>query len=130
MSVNYYSYAVIGCQIPKEKLYQEKTIRIEHHHPVHPVDKYCSICGKELEETIVEEICIEDKIDELEVVYSTDQEEIFIGFSIGAKDGFEFKFMDISNTLTMKEDVKKELEPLGLWDEEKFGLYVIQCCSY
>ena len=130
MSVDYHSYAVIGCQIPKEKLHQEKTIRIEHHHPVSKGDHYCSICGKFLHEKITEEICIEDKIDELEVVYSTDQEEIFIGFSIGAKDGFEFKFMDISNILTMKEDVKKELEPLDLWDEEKFGLYVIQCCSY
>jgi hypothetical protein len=37
---------------------------------------------------------------------------------------------DISDIQAIKEQMQAKLEPLGLWDESKFGLWSILYCSY
>ena len=41
-------------------------------------------------------------------------------------------FLDISNINIeeVKTKMREKLEPIGLWDEETFGLWSVQYCSY
>ncbi len=130
MSVSYYSYAVIGCQIPLGKLFKEEVVEFVHRHTTLPDTNFCPICGEVVRKKEVVEIDLEDKLGVLELIWSTDQREAFIGYFVKADDGTPSRFMDISNTLQMKEDIKNILSPLGMWDEKKFSLYVVQYCSY
>lgn len=45
------------------------------------------------------------------------------------KDEFDMldRYDDIEQ---LKEELKAKLEPHGLWDEESFGIWIIQYCSY
>ena len=130
MSVSYYSYAVIGCEVEIEKATVTKRYNHIPSHKVLPEDFFCRECGEMVKEEVKVNVELEDKLGVLELVWSTDQEKAFISYFIKVDDNMQFRFMDISNTLQMKEDIEKVLEPLEMWDEEKFGLYVVQYCSY
>ena len=130
MSVTYYSYAVIGCQIPLSKLYEEKIITYEHRHTTLPDTNFCPICGEVIRKTEVEEVDFELSV--LELIWSTDRREAFIGYfmRVADFDAKHFGFMDVSDIPSMKENIRTILSPLNLWDESKFSLYIVQYCSY
>ncbi len=132
MSASYYSYAVIGCQIPLGKLFKEKIVTYEHRHTTLPDTNFCPTCGEVIRKTEVEEIDFEGKLGVLELIWTTDQREAFIGYFIKVAnyDTKQFGFMDISDVSSMKENIRTILSPLNLWDESKFSLYIVQYCSY
>jgi hypothetical protein len=61
----------------------------------------------------------------------TEGENYFFGYAVGGGDihygGEEFK--EIPNISALKEKLKNELQPLGLWHEERFGLYCVVSVS-
>ena len=133
MSTTCYSYAVIGCQVPREKLFKEEIVTYKHRHTTLPDTNFCPTCGEVIRTKEVEEISIEDKIGEFKLVWSTDQKEAFVGMVVETDYDSNTNFIgitdpeDISN---IRYNLKEVLEPLGMWSEIKFGLYAVQYISY
>ena len=70
----------------------------------------------------------------LPLVYDTDQKNCWIAIrkkKVGGYNKDEFDMLDPTDDIDkLKEELKTKLEPHGLWDEESFGIWVIQYCSY
>ena len=135
MSTACYSYAVIGCQVSREKLFKEEIITYKHRHTTLPDTNFCPTCGEVVRKKEVEEIDIDDKIGEFELVWSTDQKEAFIGKVAEDSDrenvgNLNPTFMEDPDIFDIKCDLGEVLKPLGMWDESKFGLYAVQYISY
>tara|TARA_Y100000034_G_scaffold37672_2_gene46322 strand:- start:2476 stop:2889 length:414 start_codon:yes stop_codon:yes gene_type:complete len=137
MSAVWHSYAVIGILIDKDKLYKEaKTVKaFAHNHP--RTMKFCPDTGKELWKEVREPIPEWDESETLgsfKVHTSTDSHDHVVG--IIAADEAEMRGSGVDftklpdNLADEKYKLKELLEPLGLWDESKFGLYSILYCSY
>ena len=48
-----------------------------------------------------------------------------------ANDRDEATMMQIPHDLkSIKNEMRDQLSPLGLWEEDKFGLWAVQHCSY
>lgn len=63
----------------------------------------------------------------------TDEDSIFIGVVVStgsSNGGEETEFLPMPDVDKIRSDLRGCLEPLGLWDESKFGLYVNLYCSY
>lgn len=127
MSVDYYSYAVLGVELPVDKLY--RTVVREHkEHKVTPGMKYCPVCGEQAFVEVKEALFDEDeqRVGGLDLIWSTDEEQAFVGL-VAVEREICFKVDSLDG---IKAWLREELEPFGLWDEDKFGLYAVQYCSY
>jgi hypothetical protein len=63
--------------------------------------------------------------------WGTDQESVFLGIVSGTgSDNEEADFMEVPDIEATKMSLKGALDPLGLWDESKFGIYTVLYCSY
>jgi len=131
MSTVCYSYAVIGCQVPREKLFKEEIITYKHRHTTLPDTNFCPTCGEVIRKKEVEEIDIDDKIGEFKLVWSTGQEEAFVGIVSEVDSDSNFiEITDSEDISNIRYNLKNVLEPLGMWSEIKFGLYAVQYISY
>lgn len=133
MSVDYNAYAVLGVMIPKEKLFRISTVPHEEH-PIPEGAEFCPKCGKRVSVTEKTPIYEEgsrqnnwtDLLGSFPIVWGTDQEEAYVGE--WTRNGR--KPIVPSSFETIKAKLREVLEPLGLWDEETFGLYAVLYCSY
>jgi hypothetical protein len=69
----------------------------------------------------------------LEVACGTDQENWYIGCVVetgSSNGGCEEAFISLPDIEELKKALRISLEPHGLWDESKFGLYSVLYCSY
>jgi hypothetical protein len=69
----------------------------------------------------------------IEITYSTDRRRRFVGRVVNtcSSDSDEdVGFSKVLDTETLKESLRVLLEPVGLWDEDKFGIYSVLYCSY
>ena len=130
MSTACYSYAVIGCQVPREKLFKEDIVTYKHRHATLPDTNFCPTCGEVIRTKEVQEVDIEDKIGEFKLVWSTDQKEAFIGVVVEASDSIDILFIEDLDITRYGSSLREVLKPLGMWDESKFGLYAVQYISY
>ena len=59
-------------------------------------------------------------------------EDLVFGFGVdgtNSNGGATMDFCTIPDTELLKKNLKKALEPYGLWEENKFGLYTILYCG-
>jgi hypothetical protein len=153
MGVDFTPYAIIGVKLATEEVYKKehKSVGTNERCKCTPKtqsrDVYCSGCGAQLyRKESVYTIYFPDLSEEdlweiaydgwrdLDVVvdnYMTEGENYFFGYAVGGGDihygGEEFK--EIPNISALKEKLKNELQPLGLWHEERFGLYCVVSVS-
>lgn len=69
----------------------------------------------------------------LSTAYGTDQNSWYIGFvsETGShRCGRDEVFESLPDINSLKDQLKMFLEPLGYWDEDKFGLYTVLHSSY
>jgi hypothetical protein len=140
MGVDYYAKSIIGVRIPNP------TVKKQVRGCEHPESKakFCPECGKPMyfqEEgyhPIIEALDEYDskKVTKLKLVWSTDQEEAYVGFfkggsdssrSGGANEAAKVDLPDI-NIQELKDALQKELKEL--YNEKNFGLWTILYCSY
>lgn len=146
MSVSYSSYAVIGVKIdPKKLVITEKVRNCSCEVKNIEKKKFCSSCGKKV---FVEEDTYIPQYDDdahkkdfpfyyslcgFPLIYNTDNIDAFVAFICCECDDYnDNPFSDLSNINIeeVKTKMREKLEPMGLWNEENFGLWAVQYCSY
>lgn len=140
MGVDYYATALIGCEVPRDVFFRTVKKRGCRSELVEGA-QFCPSCGKPtwIEEEMGPWEVLEDdhklglhlkgKAGEIvRFAFTTDEKRGFAGlYRIGAgDDAGRLPWPD----RCVKEATREALEPLGLWDEESFGLWAVQYCSY
>jgi hypothetical protein len=138
MGVDYYSYLVIGCLIDEDNFKIPTKVRtcdcvvdgIEDM-------KFCSSCGDDVwkeDYDFVEDYSEKESFLGIPLVYDTDYRNCWIAIrkkEVGGYHKDESAMLDPSDDIDkLKKELKEKLEPHDLWDEESFGIWVIQACSY
>ena len=131
MSVDYYSNAVIGCEVPVEKLYRKVIVKHTEHNWTQG-DRYCPVCGEEIETTVEKPIFNDtnNTIGKFELVWSTDNVRAFVGLASEDDGDSTHKPVKLPSIEALESELASVLNPLGLWDADKFGLYSVLYCSY
>jgi len=139
MGVSYSAYTVVGIRVKEHQLYKEKRIR-ECKHPFVEDARFCPVCGKSMFSVEYESIAGYDEgsVEFLgfDVYGGTLNEDdsigtdIFIGVGCLVDDEYEPKKFDLLNEEEVRNELKKKLEPLGLWNEKDFGIWTVLYCSY
>jgi len=149
MGADYSSYAVVGVEIDQSKLFTTEKVRgcKCDMGDVNPeTTKFCPLCGKEVwkeEETPIPAYnedadsgpfyrCLGPYM----LVFTTDYRRCFAGVILcGPADGDrgdeDALMAELPYDLkSIRDEMRRQLEPLGLWQEDKFGLWAVQHCSY
>lgn len=129
------SHTVIGIQIEKNDLYEETETR-GCKHPVSK-SKFCPECGqpvwnKDSKPVAAYDDCRE-KLGGFDLVHVSCESDQYIiaGWQIEASSGNENPaFSKPPNFEAIKAKMKVVLEPLGFWEENKFGIYAVLYESY
>lgn len=135
MSVNYYAYAVIGCEVPVEKLYEDFAV-LHKAHPAPPDAVFCPTCGKPMREWRRRPIFNDeyDTLNGITIWWGTDHERAVVGYGASTRptQRKDIAHIDIDTNRIdeFRRELKEKLSLLDLWDESKFGLYAISYCSY
>ena len=144
MGVDYSSYAVIGIEIDETKIVKETFKRKAFKHNFPENIKFDPQTGKKLwEESELPAVYFEDgkmyAKDEdavnlhqygFSIFTNTDDQRKVIGFGLCADDDADVRFDNAIDMGLIEARLGELLEPFGLWDQSKFGLYAIQHCSY
>ncbi len=140
MGVDYYSHALIGLKIEKSVLYPKVLKRSCD--CVTQEGNFCQKCGKKwlVEAEDIHPEFDEEKLAGYEVVFSTDQEECFVACHNISTDSSRGKpkpqlaqmLLSANGELLDGKSLvfKQEMQRLGLWDENRFGLWSVLYCSY
>jgi hypothetical protein len=139
MSVCAFASAIIGVKIDESKLYKKVTKKAFPHNYDESF-QFDPKSGKPLwktEKTPIKEFDEEEEtLSGLKVVFSTDHFHCFVSaFGTGTSyDENGYSKIELENSDgfidKLKKELKKALEPLGLWDEKSFGLYSVIYISY
>lgn len=135
MGVDYYASAVLGCEVTGKLRYEVEKRGCLHDAGDQP---FCPKCGKQT--VIKETVNIPEYEDDaigaedgpyLTVFSTTDNRRQIagIGTTVDSDGCNEAQFM-LVNFDEIKRQVREVLEPLGLWDETKFGMWSVMHCSY
>lgn len=132
MGADYSAYAVIGCEVTG-RLYSSKVIP-GCKHPAAAGVKFCSTCGAKsrLEHTPIKGYNPdEETLAGLRVYTTGEKERAFIGIGTDSTDtcGSEAQFLNLDELAEARTRIKSKLAPLGLWDQETYGLWSIMHCS-
>ena len=137
MGVDYAACTVVGVEIDKAALYSKKKTRhrgCEHPLPDGSDDPFCSQCGRKawIESTVSEPLPFYDEDSDtfsgLDVVYDQCYDEDKTQFFVGTATTMDMQcgipaMMSPSVVEETKRQLQAVLEPLGLWDEDKFGIW-------
>lgn len=139
MSADFIAKAIVGIQVDPKKFYgPPKKVKAFPHNYDESV-KFCPQTGKECWSTERELLGGVDKdlekIGKFEIHKGTDDFYHVVGVvaatETNSNGGNEIDFVPIPADLeAQKQELKALLEPLGMWDESKFGLYTLLCCLY
>lgn len=128
MGVDYTAKAVIGLRVFKDELYKQQTVKTFAHHYEEDTDvRFCPKTGRPLfalKNVPIPEYQEDESLAGFAVHtlgYCGEADYILVGHGIES-DG-EPDMIDIEGINEMRVDMKAKLEPLGLWDEEEFGLW-------
>ena len=146
MGVDYYAMTAIGLKVPRGRIIaEEEELRNQCYckPKVNPDDypdaTFCPYCGRFIRKAIkvdkplfdgFEDYYNEDqKICGYLVERDTDARNFFIClYTSGHTEGKCTKIPDLSEEIITK--FKADMESVGLWDKEQFGLWTILYCSY
>lgn len=138
MGVDYYAQSIIGVRISNPRV--TTTVR-GCNHPEGKA-KFCPECGKPMHtqekglHPIVEKLDDCYSKEKITLLWSTDQDEAYVGFfkgrsessrSGGARDAAKVELPDL-NIQELKDALQKELKEL--YNEKEFGLWTVLHCSY
>jgi hypothetical protein len=141
MGVDYSAVALIGVRVDLDNLMPKKKVKaFPHDYPEETM--FCPKTGRKLWD--VERVPV-DGYDEGKDLFhgfrvhagtnwSDGTHEMFIAFeSVRVKDddGTAIRHLTGVNCISeMSKCMQSVLEPLGMWDENEFGLWVVLVCSY
>lgn len=137
MGVDYYAYAVIGCEVT-DKLC-DTVLERRCACPPPPIQAaYCPTCGSStgpIERQIFKPWYNADDqtIGSLTVSFTTNDKRAIAGLRSKVSSSSErLGFADVwpISSAEFIETVKAELEKFGLWDPATFGLWAVLHCSY
>ncbi len=139
MSTEYHTVLVVGVEIDKSKVFKKTLVRgcrhsIDSLTPGH----FCARCGNKIWINGIE--IIPEYEDEHEItlagipVFSDDDNLMVVGhrsITIGfyTDQGTSGMMPQGADNDQYKEKLRQKLEPLGLWDKDKFGTWIIMWCS-
>lgn len=140
MSVDYYQHLIIGCKIDINKIKIPERVR-NCDCDIQNIDtiKYCPECGRAAWVDSWKAIEGYDETDypatflNMPLVYDTDEANCWVAIQKqDLKDDISssIKFKNIEDIEALKKEIKSKLEPIGLWNEEDFGIWAIQNISY
>jgi len=137
MGADYYSYVVIGCEIDKSKLYTSTKARACYCIVDGIEDtSFCSNCGKPVWK---DELDVAEGFDESKetlcgynLIYGTDHERCWVAISDAEADDRNdaVKLEAPDDLAKLRKELKTAIGPVGFRDEKKFGIWVINYCSY
>ncbi len=144
MRTTYHAAAVVGCRVDRSKVFILEDVRLCSH-PLPSMEtqrlrmdvNFCPICGKKLWSKEYKSIPQYDFVDEticgLRVVSNEYNDEVYIAAEVAEIDThLDYDGKSISPhgiDTTVRERIKAILEPIGLWNEEEFGIWVVMWCS-
>ncbi len=138
MSVNYTAYTITGIRLGMADLYKQ----VDNRGCDHPETKakFCKECGSptwiQEEEPLFDEGT--EVIGKFKMMFSTDRNFVYLGHTVevdeyGTHDAFrpiESVEVQFPALIQLNDELAAVLEPLGLWDQEKFGIWTVLHCSY
>jgi hypothetical protein len=128
MGVDYTAYALIGVKLDKTKCYREVATPGCACAKAIEEAKFCPQCGKPALKKLRDDFPTRPNA----VICSTDDKEIFFAVA-WARDGYREECLPLRSDSSHRESMawaRDFLEPLGLWDETRFGLHAVLYCSY
>jgi hypothetical protein len=148
MGADWYSMTCIGLKVPKGKVIEEVD---EYRNlcgcvpqvdpDVYPEAKFCPNCGRLIRRSVTIDKPLYDafagdyyndvvELSSWTVKHDTDAYNFYICiYTSGLVE--RYKRSDIPNiSEEVLDKFKADMESLGLWDEEQFGLWTITYCSY
>lgn len=146
MGVDWYSMTCIGLKVPKEKVIVEvEECRnlcscVPQTPDNYPETKYCPKCGQLVRRLVKSDKLLfdipedyyneESRIKGWEVKHDTDAYNFYICiFTSGLVERYKISSIPVITTETIAK-FKADMESVGLWDEEQFGLWTVTYCSY
>lgn len=147
MGADYYAMTIIGLKVPSKRIIVEEeelrnqckcTPQVDPDD--HPGAKFCIYCGKEIRRAVKVDKPLFDgfkdywnrdqRICGWPVNHDTDARNFYIGIYTSSLVEHEkmSKMPNISEEVISK--FKADMESVGLWDKEQFGLWTITYCSY
>ncbi len=131
MGADWYARTVIGCEVIVPDIVTMICDRVT---PVEG-DRFCGKCAAHAHNgprIRTEPGETPDEIGEFKVTYTTDQRRVFVGVVLST----DYKSDAVMHTPqaylndSLKEDLRRTLEPLNMWNPETFGLWTVLYCSY
>jgi len=127
------SFVLIGLDVNRDKLYHKEMRRacdcdIDVNLNNIKTSKYCSKCGKKIMREIdvpIPEI-VDYKIGNFPILDYFEEAVTFIAIPDTYKTGSEYDMIKVKipeNLNDIKENMKNVLEPLGMWDDDSFGVH-------
>jgi hypothetical protein len=128
MGVEWNANTVVGCEVPRDKLYKTSVVSGCRHANA-PGAKFCSQCGAkawiEQEEPIDRYDRDRGKLGTLSVCGTTDGERMFVGIVSESCDQGRSQAKKMPIYLDAEVIVRQQLDPLGLWDPTTFGIWCV-----
>jgi hypothetical protein len=139
MGADYHAYAAIGVLVDRTDLYQTKMVKVGNH-DFDQKTLYHPQTGKQLWEPIPgfsdRTLMFASRFPVImgTAAYTELYEQTIVICAIAPVRADEtcdrMMALDLENLPQAKNDLKEVLEPIGLWDEQKFGLHAVLVCSY
>ncbi len=143
MSTTYNTAAVIGCKVPRTKIWIRKETRSCRHVVVDDNANFCPECGKKLWKTTDHCIsqyddyeghfCYYRTIDGYRVFGTKEDDFVIIAAQFIKTDLYSGpQVMQIAcpqDIPFIQKSFKKRLQQLDLWDENEFGIWVVMWCT-
>ena len=156
MGADYYSRVALGVRLHDKAISDcidkynkdNTTMKRGCSHSVPENDKFCSECGRPNWVEDVPDLSVYEVMDdifkgslgeEFGYRYTTDQEEYVVVVERFCSSQLDLNYGPTLNCISIPSDEEVKiikaklmelLEPLGLWDENQFGIWNIGYCSY
>lgn len=136
MSTTHHAAAIVGCLIPRSKLFSKKKVRTCGHPLPEGNPQYCQDCGKRI--YLMVDIAIEGydvdsaTINGLKVFDSGYSNYVCVATAFAEVDTEDWisSILDTVHVLAgSRAHFKQVLEPLGLWTEKHFGIWCVMWTS-
>lgn len=148
MGVSFYAAAGLGVMVPADRLYVRGRVRgCSHPEPPSsvPPARYCPQCGRPV--WVEERVPLAGYVPEgssesdweptlcgLRVYRAAERDEVLVCRSLavarGCGQGDRWRTMlEPEDEAEAREHLERVLAPLGLWDESRFGHWVVACVS-
>jgi hypothetical protein len=138
MSITYISYAFIGVEINLRSLWVNSQVRSCKHPENTAGVKFCPVCGKpafQQHQEPIEGFDGEDNLCGLRIVHTSDGYGTWLKafacvFVLSSDERDTSGFCPVRETMDdLRHRLRSVLQPLGLWREDRFGLYTVSYLS-